>query len=119
MNKILEELKQFTGTEQNYRHKVLHHSILLTDGANFIRERCQSYWLFDIIAIYQQKKDIQTEPFQTWELKQNKPLNCWKLICEDGNHKQLLVEQIPFSDFPLEKIKLWLVNGTVMLPSEY
>ena len=37
----------------------------------------------------------------------------------DGMDHELAAQAIPFTDFPLEEVSLWLVDGTLMLPSEY
>jgi hypothetical protein len=39
--------------------------------------------------------------------------------CEDGNGKAVLSKDIPFTDFPLDEIKFYVTNRTVLLPSEY
>lgn len=47
------QLRQFTGSENWYRHGI-NRSVLYTDGAQFLAERGGAYWLLDIIAIAQQ-----------------------------------------------------------------
>src|ERR1044071_7442020 len=70
---IQEQLSQFHGTESYHRHFLANKvSILLTDGAEFIREKGQCNWLFDFIVAYQTHKDIKNQRFQVWTLqKQN------------------------------------------------
>jgi len=29
------------------------------------------------------------------------------------------MQAIPYTDFPLEEMKIWVQNGVMMLPSEY
>ena len=38
--------------------------------------------------------------------------------CDIGE-KPLVTQNIPFTDFPLDTIDLWLCDGVLMLPSEY
>jgi len=39
---------------------------------------------------------------------------------QDLNLEKVLYRQrIPYSDFPLDKIKLWFMNGVCYLPSEH
>ena len=38
---------------------------------------------------------------------------------EDGNYNQLAKQNIPYTDFPLMDFTFWLVNGILLLPSEY
>jgi hypothetical protein len=47
-----DDLGQFTGTEQWYRHSV-NRSVLYTDGARHVAEHGQAYWLLDEIALIQ------------------------------------------------------------------
>jgi hypothetical protein len=45
------------------------------------------------------------------------------VVFDDGNGRILVTQHIPFTDFPLEKIQLFIVRGernlVVMLPGEY
>jgi hypothetical protein len=116
---IKQTLEGFTGTTQYYMHYFPQGlKILLTDGCDYIREKCEAYWLFDAILSFQLKSQIREEPFQVWKL-QKQPDNSWELLCEDGNKKVIAVQAIEYSDFPLDEIIIWLVDGVAMLPSEY
>lgn len=115
---IQKQLRQFNGTNNYHNHSLANgFKILLSDGAAFIREQGECYWLFDFIAAYQTQKDIKGQIFQIWKLqKQN---SSWWISCEDGNKNILYNRKIEFSDFPLDKISIWFVDGVVMLPTEY
>lgn len=119
MEKLTEEsLRQFTGTDGWYRHAI-NKSILYTDGAKYVAEVGGAYWLLDAIAIANKfDKRVNAEQFQAWILKKNKTGNGAKLICHDGNYNRVYKQQIPFTDFPLDRIELWCEGGTIMLPSE-
>ena len=42
------------------------------------------------------------------------------LRCEDGNDNTVLVQiLIDPVDFPIDKLRIWVVDGVAMLPSEY
>jgi hypothetical protein len=42
------------------------------------------------------------------------------LNCRQDSYKKPLISQtIEFSDFPIEDIKIWVVNKVALLPSEY
>jgi hypothetical protein len=119
MNKldIEEALNCFTGTNIYHRHEAVGNAfILLTDGSNYVRETCESYWLFDLMLSYQ--KQLKPYSFQVWHLKRIKE-NEYLITCEDGNERILVTQKIPFSDFPLDEIKIWLIDGVALLPSEY
>jgi hypothetical protein len=119
-------LPQFTGTENytNLRYPWLRSRFLLTDGAKYLAETVKAFWLMDAIASHQTNKLVAVEPFQVWTLTVNEKHTA-KLVCTDGNERVLVAQEIPYSDFPLGEITLYLVKDdglsgwVVMLTSEY
>jgi hypothetical protein len=112
------ELAQFTGSEQWHRHG-LARSILFTDGAKYVADKAGAYWLLDEIALAQRfEKSVAAEEFQLWKLTV-KPDHTAVLACEHGNGEAVLSKAIPFTDFPLDEIKFYVTNNTILLPSEY
>ena len=118
---IREELKMFHGTTEYHKHLFPGKPpIILTDGCNYVRDACKAYWLFDAILSYQCEKILRDIKFQVWELKRLKLDLTWQLTCrEDTGKKPLIIQSIEFSDFPLDYIKIWLVDKVALLPSEY
>jgi hypothetical protein len=118
---IREELKMFRGTTEYHKHLFPGKSpIILTDGCKYIRDECKAYWLFDAILSYQCDKILRDIKFQVWELKRLKVDLSWQLTCrEDTGKKPLISQSIEFSDFPLDYIKIWLIDKVTLLPSEY
>lgn len=118
---IKSDLASFTGTTQYHKHLLPAHSpLLITDGCNYIREKCGAYWLFDAIISYQNHSKVKALGFQIWRLKQKRSNFTWVLECFEDIHKPpAVVQVIEFSDFPLEEIKIWVVGGVALLPSEY
>lgn len=112
-----EDLCQFTGTEHWYRHP-LARSVLYTDGIQYLAEKAGAYWLLDEIALAQSLPLIKAESFQTWRLKV-RAHHSGQLTCDDGNGNILLSKRIPFTDFPLEEIAIYLTDNVIMLTSEY
>jgi hypothetical protein len=113
-----DELAQFTGTEQRYRHAV-NRNVLFTVGAKYVAERAAAYWLLDEIALIQPcNKRVCAEIFQVWKLKVNAD-HTGQLVCEDGNDNIVYMRAIPSTDFPGEGITLWFRDSTILLPSEY
>lgn len=110
-------LSQFYGSETFYRHSLLPR-VVYTEGVQYLAKKAGAYWLIDKIATVGWYK-LKHEEFQTWELTVNKKDDTALLIATDGNKKRLWLEKLDFTDFPLESIKLYQVNGTIMLPSEY
>jgi hypothetical protein len=118
---IARNLSHFTGTEEYHKHLSPGKSpILLTDGCIYIRDELQAYWLFDAILIYQTHKALRDVNFQIWELKHLRLDLSWLLTCKEDTGKRSLISQsIEFSDFPLDYIKIWLIDKVALLPSEY
>jgi hypothetical protein len=121
------DLDQFTGTEHYYRYIG---GMLLTDGAKFLAEKAGAFWLLDIIASYQKDKRIlgneRLRDMQFWTLTV-KPENAGGhkgvVVCqEDSDIPPVITQNIPFTDFPMPEVKLWVQRGehlVIMLPSEY
>lgn len=114
---INEDLRQFTGTEQWYRHGIAR-NVLYTDGAKHVADSGGAYWLLDEIAFAQGHRQVAAEGFQLWKLKVN-PDHSATLACEDGNSKIVFTKGIEFTDFPLDEIAFYFTGNVLMLPSEY
>lgn len=112
------DLRQFTGSEHWYRHG-LARNILYTDGAKYVTDKAEAYWLLDEIAFSQGIKRVAAEEFQHWKLKVNLADSTARLTCEDGNGNVVLSKRIGYTDFPIEEITLYCTNKTILLPSEY
>jgi hypothetical protein len=118
---INKELGQFHGTTEYHKHLFPGKSpLLLTDGCKYVRDDCNAYWLFDAILSYQCEKVLRNVNFQIWELKQLKKDFTWVLTCREDTEKRPLISQsIEFSDFPLDYIRIWVIDKVALLPSEY
>jgi hypothetical protein len=108
------DLAQFTGTEHYYRHWTK--ALVYTDGVKYLAEKAQAYWLLDLIASYQSKcKNI---PFQAWKLVKTGDRAVVNMR-EDTDRPEVVRQELPFTDFPFEDFSLWLIDGVLLLPSEY
>ena len=116
---ILNTITLFTGTERYHRFSG---NILLTDGAKYLAEACGAYWLNDIICSVQTIKNVKVEDIQVCHLQKTSETTA-VFTMENGSHKVLYVQEIPFTDFPLNQITLWACSQgnirIIMLPSEY
>ncbi len=112
------DLRQFTGSENWYRHGLVR-DVLYTDGAKYLAEHGEAYWLLDQIALAQHDKRLAREEFQLWKLIVEQDGDSAVLTCDDGNGLILYREDIEFTDFPLPEVTLYCVNNTILLPSEY
>lgn len=111
------ELRQFTGSEHWYRHP-LNRNVLYTDGGKHVADEGGAYWLLDAIALAQLTiQAVAGEEFQSWRLRV-RPDQTATLTCEDGNYNTVYTQEIPYTDFPVPEVVLWLENNTIYLPSE-
>lgn len=108
------DLRQFTGTENYWRHWL---GFNYTDGVKYLAEKGEAYWLLDAIGSYQPK--VRNIPFQLWTLKVKEDKSAVLEMREDSGQPVKIRQEIPFTDFPLEEIKLYLIDGILLLPSEY
>ena len=113
-----EHLRQFTGSESWYRHGI-NRNVVFTDGAKYVADQGGAYWLLDAIAISQRyEKKVAAEGFQVWKLKVNDDRTA-SLVCDDGNDNIVYTQHIEYTDFPIEEIKFYFTDNTILLPSEY
>ena len=118
-NEILNALPNFYGTENYYRWSPVFKNFLLTDGANYIAQACDAYWLVDLFASH--LLSCKDEGFATLYLK----VKGGKAVAqiEDGNGKVLKKQKIEYTDFPLDQIVLYCCpqddQFVLMLPSEW
>ncbi len=113
------DLARFSGTANYYQHWL--RQFAYTDGVQYIAEEGGAYWLIDAIASYQPKllKDTMLQEFQHWILQVDLNNQKAQLICERDSNDVVLTQDIEFTDFPLEQIRLYVVSKDLMLPSEY
>jgi hypothetical protein len=111
-----EDLGQFNGSENLYRHALT--GFLYTDGVRHVAEAGGAYWLIDAILITaRHKRRLRGEAFQLWELKVREGVGM--LTCRaDSGEPALYRQRIPYTDFPLPYLMLYLENQTLCLPSE-
>ncbi|UCV26735.1 DUF6876 family protein [Ferribacterium limneticum] len=114
-------LPNFYGTELWHRYSpVLFPNVLLTDGAKYIAEECGAYWLMDAIASY---RGQVTDGFAVVKLVKKGNAAVLTLANDDPADVLFARQEISYTDFPLDEIKLYLVfdgqDWTLMLTGEY
>ena len=114
----LQNLGQFTGTENWYRH-ALNRKVLYTDGVQYVAENAGAYWLVDEVALAQAVRSVAAQPFQVWKLDVEQNSDAALLTCEDGNGNGLFKKQINYTNFPKQGITFYVCDSTILLPSEY
>ncbi len=114
-----EDLGQFTGTEQWYRHP-LASRVTYTDGAKYVADNGGAYWLLDEIALAQQfNRKVREQEFQVWKLQLDQGGRGAYLTVWDGDDHVVWTKRITFTDFPLPEVRFFVRDNVIMLPSEY
>lgn len=94
-----------------------------SEGVKYIADEAGAYWLIDLILIASKFEKLQAkcEGLEFWTLttKDGKGV----ITCTDGGMnggaaKTVFFETIPFTDFPLDEITLYLDGGILCLPGE-
>jgi len=116
-NEILALINQASGTTAYHRYTVLPNFPVITDGVMAVADAAGCYWLLDIIGSHQ--GDSRLDPaFQVWKLAVNKVDG--SAVVSGYNDARLIVRQkISYTDFPLDAMELFMMNGVILLPNEY
>lgn len=113
------DLSQFTGTTQWYIHP-LYRDYTFTDGVHHVIEHGQAFWLVSDILMYHKTVQELNKYSQTyWTLEKHKGGNAATLKCEDGDLNEIFSVVYPYTDFPIDRIDLWLHHNVLLLKSEY
>jgi len=114
---ILDIINQSTGTTAYHSFSKIPAFPVMTDGVQALAEAAGCYWLLDIIGSYQSDPTLD-KAFQVWTLTVDYQNNSG--IVRGYNDTTLIITQdIPYTNFPLEEIKFYLIDGVILLPSEY
>lgn len=116
-------LMQFIGTSKYFRYPLVRkggEDLLYTEGVQFLAENGKCYWLLDSILLNSVlNPTLRDVPFQHWVLSVDLERRAGKLTCDDGNSNVLYTEEVHFTDFPLNEIRMYFTDNVLMLPTEY
>ena len=93
-----------------------------TEGVKLLADKAGAYWLVDAIMSHQVNRalrSVRMKEFQLWELKVNPDASCVLTCREDSDVEPAVTQEIEYTDFPLDYIKLYLEGSILMLPSEH
>lgn len=116
---LLSDLAHFTGSEAYHRWSQLFPRIVMTDGAKYLAEEAECFWLMDVIASHMISH--QNQPFAVAKLQQVD--GKWLFTLDDGNGNIFARQEIEFSTFPLDSVRLFVETAggvtVILLPSEH
>lgn len=122
VNEIKENLQTFSGTNFFYQIPLL--KTRFTDGLKYLSEVAECFWLITDTSVIA-KSLMNRSKFITIDFKklpqeerETKGFDA-EIIYSDGNDNILEKQGYRATDFPLDELRLYFVNDTLMLPSEY
>jgi hypothetical protein len=114
-------IAQVNGFETPYQHAFA--GMSYSEGVKHIAAEAGAYWLIDAILISSKCRMLQQrcEGLEFWTLTVEDGAAI--LVCTDGGmngekEKVVYSQQIPYTDFPLETIRLYNDGGILCLPGE-
>ena len=120
MSLTIAELRQFTGSENIY-YLPLFRKYNYTDGVRYLAQKAEAYWLIEAIFSWQCEKVIRNDSylqeFQIWKLEVKEDSSA-VLSCYNELEEVIVSQNIPYTDFPLKEITLYLSNKILMLTTE-
>lgn len=103
-NEIKSGLNQFYGTECYHRFSVLFRNLVLTDGAKYLADECQCYWLFDIIgSILIDGKIASTFKHCSPVVVSIKKTGSRAVVTCGSENAPIYTQEIEYTDFPLDE----------------
>jgi hypothetical protein len=94
--------------------------ILISDGCKFLLDNCDSSFLFDTIIKAQELKILKGVNFKIFRLNHLRNNMSWQITCSsDCDMKPILIKSIPFCNFPLPEITIWVIQNVALLPQEH
>ena len=114
---ISDIINHANGSDAYHKYSPILGYPVATDGVIALAEAAGCYWLLEIIGSYQTNKQLDPH-FQVWTLVVNPDRK--NGVVNGFNDKTLIISQdIQYTDFPIDEVKLYLMDGIILLPSEY
>jgi len=111
-------ISHFTGTAPYIWNPFT--GLIHTDGIEHLAQRAEAHWLVsDIGAVFRYHPKVKGIPFQLWMLSVDDD-NKAVLTCREDCDTPIIYEQnYVYIDFPVGTWKMYLIDGVLMVPSEY
>jgi len=97
---IISSLAQNTGTGNYYSTGPLFRNCLITDGMKEFAEKCQAWWLIDLVCSHTMKPKLRnySNGLIEWTIKDTFQSKA-TVYSEDGERRVLTRQNVPFTDF--------------------
>ena len=117
LKNLNEEFAGFVGTVDYFKHP-FYKDFTYTEGVKSMASQYGAYWLIDLIFSHQYKKEVRQENFQIWETKSESKKAVVEMRTDTGE-PAIVSQGISPTDFPEGCLKLYLIDGVLLLSSEY
>jgi len=122
IRQIKENIQHFNGSLVLYQIPLIRTKF--TEGIKYLAEAANSYWLVmdtSVIAksLMDKSRFISIDFKKFTEEEKNIMGYQAKIDYSDGNGLVFETQKYHLTDFPLDEIRLFFVDDTLMLPSEY
>ncbi|CAG2533621.1 DUF6876 family protein [Mesonia ostreae] len=122
VNEIKEGLQHFHGSEMFYQIPLIR--TRFTNGLKYLANVAECFWLITDVSVIA-KSLLNRSHFITIDFKrlseeeQDYTGYEAEIIYSDGNGNIFEIHRYNFTDFPLDELRLYFVDNTLMLTSEY
>ena len=122
VNEITEGLQHFRGSEMFFRIPLIR--TRFTTGIKYLAEAANCFWLVTDTSVIARSL-IEKSYFITIDFKrltddEQEEFGCEAMITYgDGNDIIFEKHRYNVTDFPLDELRLYFVDNTLMLPGEY
>jgi len=122
VNKIKEGLQNFNGSEMFYQIPLI--QTRFTNGLKYLANVANCYWLITDVSVIA-KSLLNRSYFITIDFKrlseEEQDYSGYEaeITYSDGNGNVFETHRYNFTDFPLDELRIFFVDNTLMLPSEY
>lgn len=118
-NLTIEQLNDYlsncTGSDDYYKNYT---GLLYTQGIAEMAEVAQAHWLIDLAGSYQHGW-VKKIPFQVWTLTVRPDYHAVVEMREDTGQPAKIRQKIEFTDFPAGVFEFYVIDGVMLLKSEY
>ena len=122
IQRLKEQLAQFNGSQRIFTLPLCR--TRYTEGIQYLAQTANAFWLLTDASVMGKSLRDKSR-FITIDFKRYSPAEVEThdydavITYTDGNGTVLALQQYHFTDFPLEQIRLFFVDNTLLLPSEY
>ena len=119
-NELKIDLSQFRGSSVIYKMGLF--GTLYTEGIKYLADVGKCHWLITDVSVMgktlmKESHFITADFKRIADTKQDGPEAI--ITYSDGNENILQKQAYGYTDFPMDTLRLFFVNNTLMLPTEY